>query len=186
MCGLGMGWPATRAASCLAADSGRTASGRVRLASARSCVPLRMRSITTGVSHLEPILHRATKRIRFCEMLAGATTDPRRAALVRVPLLADSDPKARSALRIRKAGKSTQFTSLASLGRIGDTAQSVRASDARNCRYQQSPAWLQSDDAAILIPERNNFDSRTNFKSRRDTTGPQGRVGDGDGLHLVS
>ena len=44
--------PATRAASCSAADCGRTASGRVRLASARSCVPLGMRSITTGVSHL--------------------------------------------------------------------------------------------------------------------------------------
>ena len=66
--------------------------------------------------------------------------------------LADSDPKARSALRIRKEGKSTQFTSMASLGRIGDTAQSVRASDAR--------PWLQSDDATILIPQRNNFDSR--------------------------
>ena len=37
----GMGRPATRAASCLEADSGCTASGRVRLASARSCVPLR-------------------------------------------------------------------------------------------------------------------------------------------------
>jgi hypothetical protein len=34
-------------------------------------------------------------------MLAAATTDPRRAALVRLPLLANSDPKARSALCIR-------------------------------------------------------------------------------------
>ena len=32
---------------------------------------------------------------------AGRSTDPRRAALVRVPLLANSDPKARSALCIR-------------------------------------------------------------------------------------
>ena len=52
MCRQVMGRPATRAASCFEADSGCTASGRVRLASARSCVPLRMRSITTGVSHL--------------------------------------------------------------------------------------------------------------------------------------
>jgi len=38
-------------------------------------------------------------------MLAAATTDPRRAALVRVPLPADSDPKARSALHTRKRGQ---------------------------------------------------------------------------------
>ncbi len=103
MCRRGMGRPATRAASCFEADSGRTASGRVRLASARSCAPLRMRSITIGVSQLrsltpEPILHRATERRCFCGMLVAATTDPRRAALARVPWLAVSDPKARSAL----------------------------------------------------------------------------------------
>jgi hypothetical protein len=46
-----------------------------------------------------PILHRA-KRVCFCEMLAAAMTYPRRASLVRVPFLADYDPKARSALRI--------------------------------------------------------------------------------------
>jgi len=49
---------------------------------------------------LEPILHRATKRICFYEMLPAATKDPARAALVRVPSVADSDPKPRSALRI--------------------------------------------------------------------------------------
>jgi hypothetical protein len=44
-------------------------------------------------------------------MMAAATTDPRRAALARVlSSLADSDPKARSALRIRKAVKSTVHT----------------------------------------------------------------------------
>ncbi len=48
----------------------------------------------------EPILHRTTKRLCFCEMLAAATTVPRSAALVRVPALADSDPTARSALHI--------------------------------------------------------------------------------------
>jgi hypothetical protein len=56
------------------------------VSSARSCVPLRMRSITTGVSHLyRANPHRATKRRCFCAMLAAATTDARRAALVRVP-----------------------------------------------------------------------------------------------------
>ena len=67
-------------------------------ASARSCVPLRMRSITTGVSHLRsrsfigPPSSDASVR---CRRL-------RRAALVRLPSLANSDPKARSALCIRK------------------------------------------------------------------------------------
>jgi hypothetical protein len=57
---------------------------------------------------LEPIVHRATnlKRRFFCEMLTAATTDPRRANLARVlSSLADSDPKARRALRIRKEAK---------------------------------------------------------------------------------
>ena len=58
-------------------------------ASARTCVPLRI-----TIDHhrskpsLEPILDRATKRRCFCAMLAAATTDPRRAALVCVPVLA--------------------------------------------------------------------------------------------------
>jgi hypothetical protein len=52
-----------------------------------------------------PILHRATKRRCFCERLAAATTDPRRAARVGVTLLADSDLKARSALHILKEGR---------------------------------------------------------------------------------
>jgi hypothetical protein len=74
------------------------------LASARSTGPLRVRSITTGVSHLYRSFIGAPSACayrHFCEMLAAATTDPRRAALVRVPLLANSDPKARSALCIR-------------------------------------------------------------------------------------
>ena len=156
--------PATRAASCSEADGRRTASARsVSIGSI-------MRAPSHAIDHHrskpspEPILHRATRRLCFCEMLSAAATDPRRAALARMTSLADSDPKARSALHTQKGVESTQFTSMASLGRIGDTAQSVRASDAR--------PWLQSDDATILIPECNNFDSRTNFKSRRDTTGP--------------
>ena len=32
----------------------------------------------------EPILHRATECIRFCEVRAAATTDPRRGALARM------------------------------------------------------------------------------------------------------
>ena len=135
---LGEGIPATRAASCSAADCGRTASARsVSIGSI-------MRAPSSAIDHhrsepsLEPILPRATKSRCFCGMLVAATTDPRRAALVLLPSLADSDPKARSALRIRKAGKSTQFTS--SLARIGDTAQSVRASDTSDCRYQHPPA----------------------------------------------
>jgi hypothetical protein len=55
----------------------------------------------------EPILHRATERRCFCGMLVAATTDPRRDALSRVPWLAVSDPKARSALHTRKGVRST-------------------------------------------------------------------------------
>ena len=126
------------------------------LASARSCVPLRMRSITTGVSHLyraDPSsCYQALMLLRdACGCHDGSAT--RCTCSVVLSSLADSDPKATSALHTRKGVESTQFTSMASLGRIGDTAQSVRASDAR--------PWLQSDDVTILIPQRNNFDSRT-------------------------
>ena len=146
----GCHWPAHD--GCSAAGSRRTASAR------SGCIGSTMRAPSYAIEHHrskpspEPILHRATKRLCFCEMLSAAATDPRRAALARMTSLADSDPKARSALHTRKGVESTQFTSMASLGRIGDTAQSVRASDAR--------PWLQSDDATILIPQRNNFDSR--------------------------
>jgi hypothetical protein len=121
------------------------------LASARLCVPLRVRSITTGVSHLyEPILHRATKRRCLCAMLAAATTDPRRAALVRVPCtsLADSDPKARSALRIRKEGKS-----IASTGKPGPnqrTCAFCRASDTSNCNVH----WTEFAAVVCLLCEQ--------------------------------
>ena len=53
-----------------------------------------MRAPSHAIDHhrskpsLEPILHRATERRCFCGMLAAATTDPRRAALVCVPVLA--------------------------------------------------------------------------------------------------
>ena len=86
MCRQGMGRPATRAASCSAADSGRTASGKVRLRR-RDHVPLHMRSIAhRNRPSPEPILYRATKRLCFCELLVAATTDRRRAALARVLL----------------------------------------------------------------------------------------------------
>ncbi len=78
------------------------------LASARSCVPLRMRSITTGVSHLyraDPSsCHQAPMLVRDdggCD--DGSTT--RCTCSRALSSLADSDPKARSALRIRKEGK---------------------------------------------------------------------------------
>ena len=134
-------WPATHAASCSAADCGRTASaGSGRIGS-------NMRAPSHAIDHhrnrpaLEPILHRATKRRCFCEMLVAATTDPRRAALARMTVLVVSDPKARSALH--KRGSNRPCTS--SLARISDTAQSVRAPDTSNCRYRHPPApWLQN------------------------------------------
>ncbi len=74
------------------------------VASARSCARSYAIDHHGNKQSLEPILHRATKHICFCEMLAAATTDPRRAARVQVPVLANLDPKARSALRICKEG----------------------------------------------------------------------------------
>ena len=99
--------PATRAASCSAADCGRTAS------TGSGCIGSIMRAPSSAIDHhpnrpaLEPILPRATRRGCFCGMLVAATTDPRRAALVLLPSLADSDPKARSALHTRKGVRST-------------------------------------------------------------------------------
>ena len=83
------------------------------LASARSCVPLRMRSITTGVSHLyraDPSSgHQALMLLRgACGCDDGPTT--RRTCSRALSSLADSDPKARSALRTREAGISIACT----------------------------------------------------------------------------
>ena len=95
-------WPATHAASCSAADGRRTASA------GSGCIGSIMRAPSYASYHhrnqpsLEPILPRATRRGCFCGMLAAASTEPRRAALARMTSLADSDPKARSALHTQK------------------------------------------------------------------------------------
>ena len=79
--------PATRAASCSAADCGRTASAR------SGCIGSIMRAPSNASYHhrnqpsLEPILPRATKRGCYCGMLVAATTDLRRAALARMTSL---------------------------------------------------------------------------------------------------
>ena len=79
------------------------------VALARSCVHLCMRSITTGVSHLyraDPSSgHQAPMLVRD----AGGCDDGSATRCTRsraLSSLADSDPKARSPLRIRKEGKS--------------------------------------------------------------------------------
>ena len=81
--------------------------------SARSCMPLRMRSITTEVSRLyraDPSSgHQAPMLLRD----AGGCDDgsaARRTCSRALSPLADSDPKARSALRIRKEGRSIAST----------------------------------------------------------------------------
>ena len=69
-------------------------------------------------------------------MLAAATTDPRRAALARVlSSLADSDPKARSALHIRKAVKSTVHTKPRPNQRTCASWLAVRSGAARDVRW---------------------------------------------------
>ena len=146
----GMGRPATRAASCLEADSGRTASCRVRLASARSCVPLGMRSITTGVSQLRsrsfigpPIAYNSVgcswlrRRIRDALHLLACPGWP---TLIRGPEVPCTPEK----------GSNRPCTS--SLARISDTAQSVRASDTSSCRYQHPPAPWQTSSGKKRTP----------------------------------
>ena len=108
MCRLGMGRPATRAASCSAADSGRTASASSGYIGSIMCPVVCERSppeyASSGADpssgHQARMLVRgpggsddvAAKRCSCSRALAG---------------LAVSDPKARSALHIWKEGKSS-------------------------------------------------------------------------------
>jgi hypothetical protein len=134
--------PATRAASCSAADCGRTASAR------SGCIGSIMRAPSNASYHhrnqpsLEPILPRATKRGCYCGMLVAATTDPRRAALARMTSLWPTLIRRPEVPCTSEKGSDRPCTS--SLARIGDTAQSVRASDTSSCRYQHPPAPWQT------------------------------------------
>ena len=76
--------------------------------SARSCVPLRMRSIITGVSHLRsrsfigpPSADACARCWHLRRRIRGALH-----LLACLSSLTDSDPRARSALRIKEEGKS--------------------------------------------------------------------------------
>ena len=108
------------------------------VASARSCVPLRMRSITTGVSHLRSrsfigprsayaFARCCRLRRRICDalLLFACPCWPTRIRRPEVPCASEK-------------GSDRPYTS--SLARIGDTAQSVRASDTSDCRYQHPAA----------------------------------------------
>jgi hypothetical protein len=142
--------PATRAASCSAADCGRTASAR------SGCIGSIMRAPSNASYHhrnqpsLEPILPRATKRGCYCGMLVAATTDPRRAALARMTSLWPTLIRRPEVPCTSEKGSDRPRTS--SLARIGDTAQSVRASDTSNCRYQHPPAPWQTSSGKKRTP----------------------------------
>ncbi len=145
----GMGRPATRAASCLEADSGCTASGRVRLASARSCVPLRMRSITTGVSQLRS---RSFIGPPSADASVGCSWLRRR---IRDALHFLACPGWPSLIRRPEAPctpEKGQIDLAHQLARISDTAQSVRASGTSNCRYQHPPAPWQTSSGKKRTP----------------------------------
>jgi hypothetical protein len=130
----------------LAADSEQLAG---RTASARSgCIGSIDRAPSSEIDHHRnrpspgPILHRATECIGFCEVRAGATTDPQRAA---------ARPSWPSQIRRQEVPctpeKRSNRPCTSSLARVSDTTQSVRASDTSSCRYQQSPAqWLQNSE----------------------------------------
>ena len=146
--------PATHAASCSAADGRRSASARsVSIGSI-------MRAPSHAIDHHrskpspEPILPRATKRGCYCGMLVAATTDPRRAALARMTSLWPSC----SPTLIRRPEvpctpeKGSNRPCTSSLARISGTAQSVRASDTSNCRYQHPPAPWQTSKGKRRTP----------------------------------
>ena len=115
------------------------------LASARSCVPLRMRSITTGVSHLyraDPSSgHQAPMLLRH----AGGCDDgsaARRTCSRALSSLADSDPKARSALHTQKGSNrpsshqwqaSAESATLRSLSERLTPGHGCKADRARTC-----------------------------------------------------
>jgi len=122
------------------------------LASARSCVPLRVRSITTGVSHL---------------YRADPSSGPRAPMLVRDAGGCDDGSATRCTCSLALAGqlwsegqkcpvhpnlKGSNRPYTSSLARIGDTAQSVRASDTNYCRYQHPPAPWQTSKGKERTP----------------------------------
>ncbi len=81
--------------------------------SARSWVPLRVRSITTGKGHLYRADPSSGHQAPMLLLDAGGCDDgsaARRTCSRALSSLADSDPKARSALHIRKEGKSIAST----------------------------------------------------------------------------
>ena len=120
------------------------------VASARSCVPLRASYHHRNQPSLEPILPRATKRGCYCGMLVAASTDPRRAALARMTSLWPTLIRRPEVPCASEKGSDRPCTS--SLARIGDTAQSVRASDTSNCRYQHPPAPWQTSSGKKRTP----------------------------------
>jgi hypothetical protein len=142
--------PATRAASCSAAHCGRTAS------TGSGCIGSNMHAPSCAIDHhrnrpaLEPILPRATERGCFCGMLVAATTDPRRAALVRMTSLWPTLIRRPEAPCTPEKGSNRPCT--LSLARISDTAQSVRESDTSNCRYQHPPAPWQTSKGKKRTP----------------------------------
>ena len=98
--------PATRAASCSAADDRRTASAGSGYIGSIMRAPSYAIDHHRSKSSPEPILHRATKRRCLCAMLACLRRRLRGALhlLACLSSLTDSDPKARSALRNKEGG----------------------------------------------------------------------------------
>ena len=120
------------------------------VASARSCVPLRMRAITTGISQL---YSRSFLGPPSADASVGCSWLRRR---IRDALHFLACPGWPSLIRRPEApctpekGPNRPCTS--SLARISDTAQSVRASGTSNCRYQHPPAPWQTSSGKKRTP----------------------------------
>ena len=96
---LGMGMPCDSGSSCSATDGRCAACARSLSIGSIMIAPSNASDHHRNRQSPEPMLRRASGRLCFCQMMAAATMDPRHVALVPMPALADSDPKARSALR---------------------------------------------------------------------------------------
>ena len=152
------------------------------VASARSCATLSSASYHhRNQPSLEPILPRATKRGCFCGMLAAATTDPRRAALVLLPLLANSVPKARSALCIRiergqidrahhASPESVTLRSLSEHLTLVTAVTSILLRHGRLRRERDEPPWYSSRKPQVprLAPTP-SYNARVYFVSGATT-----------------
>ena len=131
--------PATLAASCSAADSGRTGSG---------CIGSIMREPSSASSPPESAISRADPssghQARMLLWDAGGCDDGSATRCTCSLALADQLCSEGQKCPVHPNLKGANRPCTSCLARISDTALSVRASDTSSCRYQHPPAPWQT------------------------------------------